>query len=138
MKESETACLQGQVIDERVELTFVELCRISGASEEELTLWVAEGALDPIGAYPREWRFSGAVLRRVAIAQRLSRDLMINPPGIALAAIRFGVPAAAGFGVPPSGGDRPALAYRGRLKAELRTKTPNLERLPASAIVPLP
>ncbi|VWC82596.1 Chaperone modulatory protein CbpM [Burkholderia contaminans] len=85
MKEARTACLQGQVIDERVELTFVELCRISGASEEELTLWVAEGALDPLGAGPREWRFSGAVLRRVAIAQRLSRDLMINPPGIALA-----------------------------------------------------
>ncbi|MBY4868541.1 MULTISPECIES: chaperone modulator CbpM [Burkholderia] len=85
MKESRAVYLQGQVIDERVELTFVELCRISGASEEELTLWVAEGALDPLGACPREWRFSGAVLRRVAIAQRLSRDLMINPPGIALA-----------------------------------------------------
>lgn len=68
-----------------MEFTLVELSRVSGASEEEITLWVAEGALEPKGAAPQEWRFSGASLRRVRTACRLTRDLQINAPGIALA-----------------------------------------------------
>jgi chaperone modulatory protein CbpM len=80
-----TTYLQGQVVDERVEFTLVELSHASGASEEELRLWVSEGVFEPTGEQPQEWRFSGAVLRRVRTAQRLARDLQINPPGIALA-----------------------------------------------------
>ncbi|HEY3599499.1 MAG TPA: chaperone modulator CbpM [Paraburkholderia sp.] len=75
---------EGQLVDEEVEFTFVELCRVTGASEDELTLWVAEGAFDPHGSGPQDWRFSGASLRRARTAQRLAHDLEINPPGIAL------------------------------------------------------
>ncbi|MBB5462360.1 chaperone modulatory protein CbpM [Paraburkholderia sp. Clong3] len=86
MKETRTTtCLQGQVVDESVEFTLVELSRASGASEEELRLWVSEGVFEPKGDQPQEWRFSGAAFRRVRTAQRLARDLQINPPGIALA-----------------------------------------------------
>jgi chaperone modulatory protein CbpM len=85
MKESATTRLEGQIVDEHVEFTFVELCRITGATEDELTLWISEGAFDPAGSGPQDWRFSGASLRRVRTAQRLSRDLQINAPGIALA-----------------------------------------------------
>lgn len=85
MTESDTSWLAGQMIDEGVELTLVELSRVSGASAEEITLWVAEGAFEPTGAAPQEWRFSGASLRRVRTACHLARDLQINPPGIALA-----------------------------------------------------
>jgi len=85
MKESGTTYLAGQIIDEGVEFTLVELSRVSGASAAEITLWVAEGAFEPKGAAPHEWRFSGASLRRVRTACRLARDLQINPPGIALA-----------------------------------------------------
>jgi chaperone modulatory protein CbpM len=85
MKESVTSYLEGQIVDEDVEFTLVELCRVCGASEEEVTLWVAEGAFEPQGAGPQEWRFSGVALRRVRTAQHLARDLDINPPGIALA-----------------------------------------------------
>ncbi|CAE6803614.1 chaperone modulator CbpM [Paraburkholderia domus] len=77
--------LQGQVVGEDVEFTLIELSRVSGASEEELTLWVSEGVFEPKGAGPQEWRFSGASLRRVHTARRLARDLRINPPGVALA-----------------------------------------------------
>lgn len=85
MKETRaTNYLEGQIVDESVEFTLVELSRVSGASEQELTLWVSEGAFEPTGTQPQEWRFSGASLRRVRTAQRLAHDLQINPPGIAL------------------------------------------------------
>jgi chaperone modulatory protein CbpM len=84
MKESETTHLEGQLVDEDVEFTLVELCRVTGASEDELTLWVSEGVFDPNGNGPQDWRFSGASLRRVRTAQRLAHDLQINAPGIAL------------------------------------------------------
>ena len=85
MKESEPTWLAGQIVDEGVEFTLVELSRTSGASAEEITLWVAEGVFDPKGAGPQEWRFSGASLRRARTAFRLARDFQINAPGIALA-----------------------------------------------------
>jgi chaperone modulatory protein CbpM len=84
MKESVTTYLEGQIVNEEMEFTLVELCRVSGASQDEVTLWVAEGAFEPQGARPEEWRFSGAALRRVRTAHRLAHDLEINPPGIAL------------------------------------------------------
>lgn len=54
-----TAFVEGQVVEEDIEFTLVELCRASGASEEELTLWIAEGAVEQQRTTPREWRFSG-------------------------------------------------------------------------------
>ena len=57
---STTTYLQGQIVDENVEFTLVELSRVSGASEEELTHWVSEGVFEPMGERPQEWRFSGA------------------------------------------------------------------------------
>ena len=86
MKEtSTTTSLQGQIVEDNIEFTLVELSRVSGASEEELTLWVSEGVFEPAGERPDEWRFSGVALRRVRTAQRLAHDLQINPPGVALA-----------------------------------------------------
>ncbi|NRO97031.1 MerR family transcriptional regulator [Paraburkholderia sp. NMBU_R16] len=85
MKESVTVFVEGEIVEEDVEFTLVELCRASGASEEQLTLWIAEGAIEPQGTTPLEWRFSGAALRRVRTARRLAQDLEINAPGIALA-----------------------------------------------------
>jgi len=84
MKTSVTTYFEGQIIEDNAELTLVELCRASGASEQQLTLWVYEGAFEPRGDEPREWRFSGAALRRAATAHRLAQDLEINPAGIAL------------------------------------------------------
>ncbi|MFM0053868.1 chaperone modulator CbpM [Caballeronia grimmiae] len=80
-----TSYLEGEIVEEEVEFTFVELCRVSGASEEQLTMWTSEGAFEPRGARPEEWRFSGAALRRVRTANRLAHDLEINAAGIALA-----------------------------------------------------
>lgn len=80
-----TTFLEGEIVDEKVEFTLVELCRVSGASQEQMTMWISEGAFEPRGDRPEEWRFSGAALRRVRTANRLARDLDINAAGVALA-----------------------------------------------------
>ena len=85
MKENDPVYLQGEVVEEHVEFTLIELCRVTGASEEQFTLWVNEGAFEPRGAHIEEWRFSGASLRRAVTAQRLTRDLELNAQGVALA-----------------------------------------------------
>lgn len=85
MNESHTTWPEGQIVEEAVEFTLVELCRAAGASEQQLTLWIAEGAVEPRGDSPQASRFEGAALRRVRTAQRLTRDFEINAAGIALA-----------------------------------------------------
>jgi chaperone modulatory protein CbpM len=77
--------LTGHVVEEEVRLTLVELCRVCGATEHELTAWVAEGVLDPEGESAQSWRITGTTLRRAQRATHLARDLEINPAGIALA-----------------------------------------------------
>jgi chaperone modulatory protein CbpM len=84
MTEANLVYLQGEIVEEHVEFTLVELCRVVGASQEQLCLWVEEGVFEPQGATPQEWRFAGASVRRAVAAQRLTRDLELNPPGVAL------------------------------------------------------
>ncbi len=91
MPSSITVYLEGDIVEEHVSFTLHELSHASGASEEQLTLWVIEGVLDPVGQYDlqedaiRRWRFPGTALRRAMIAHRLTRELDINAPGVALA-----------------------------------------------------
>lgn len=85
MNQTTTITLQGQVLEEDIELTLVELCQASGTPQEQITLWVLEGVLEPRGRQPQEWRFGGTALQRARRALRLSRDLEINPAGVALA-----------------------------------------------------
>jgi len=77
--------LHGTVVEEEVELTLVELCQACNADEKYVLEWIAEGLLEPLGESPRDWRFGGDSLRRARLAVRLSRDLEIDPAGVALA-----------------------------------------------------
>lgn len=77
--------IQGPIVEEAVHLTLLELCQACSAEEEHVLTWVFEGVLEPVGESPRDWRFGGDSLRRARLALRLSRDLEINPPGVALA-----------------------------------------------------
>ncbi|MCF8198867.1 MAG: chaperone modulator CbpM [Sulfuritalea sp.] len=83
--QSTLAALQGAVVEEEVQLTLVELCQACCAEQEHVLTWVLEGVLEPAGNEPQDWRFSGESLRRARLALRLSQDLEINPPGVALA-----------------------------------------------------
>lgn len=73
------------VVDEEAPMSLAELARACRAQEDQLRVWVQEGALEPIGGSPPEWRFPGTALRRARIALSLTRELELNPPGVALA-----------------------------------------------------
>jgi chaperone modulatory protein CbpM len=85
MSDAKTGYLQGQVVENEIHLSLLELCQACSAREEQVTAWVFEGVLEPAGAQPRDWRFGGRSLQRARVALRISRDLEINPPGVALA-----------------------------------------------------
>ena len=85
MQPTNMTSTQVAIVEEEILLTFVELCQACDAGEEHVRAWVVEGVLDPIGGSPKEWLFSGESLRRARMALRLSRDLEINPSGVALA-----------------------------------------------------
>jgi chaperone modulatory protein CbpM len=85
MSNSETLFLRGEIVEEGVQLSLPELCQACSVREEQVTTWVFEGVLEPAGEQPREWRFGGRSLRRARTAVSLTRDLEINPPGVALA-----------------------------------------------------
>ncbi|MFL9956979.1 chaperone modulator CbpM [Paraburkholderia nemoris] len=86
MNESPTGWLECLTVEEQVEFTLLELCRVSGASEVQLVEWIGQGAIEPKyvseddGPY-----FDGVSLRRARKARHLAQDLEINAAGIALA-----------------------------------------------------
>lgn len=82
---AEMPAVRDAIVEEEIEFTLVELCQACHAPEDHVIAWVVEGALEPIGASPQDWRFSGRSLRRARLALWLGRDLEINPPGVALA-----------------------------------------------------
>jgi chaperone modulatory protein CbpM len=85
MSNSGVTLLHGAVVEEEVQLTLVELCQACNTEEQRIQEWIAEGLLEPVGESPQDWRFSGESLRRARLALRLTRDLEIDPAGVALA-----------------------------------------------------
>lgn len=85
MNRTEMSLHHAAVVEESVQLSLAELCQACSAGEEYVLAWVVEGALDPAGASPPDWRFGGDSLRRTRLALRLTVDLELNPPGVALA-----------------------------------------------------
>ncbi len=85
MNETTPSALAAAVVEEELHLTLFELCRVCQVPEEQVHGWVDEGVLQPLGRSPVEWRFTGPALRRTRVAVRLSRDLELNSPGVALA-----------------------------------------------------
>ncbi len=77
--------LSGEVLEEDMELTLVELCRTCRVPTERLLELVEEGIVEPMGRDPEHWRFRGASVRRARCALRLERDLGVNFAGAALA-----------------------------------------------------
>lgn len=76
--------LTGTVLDDRVEFTLLELCRLCDANARHIAEIVEEGIIEPAGTSPTHWRFTGVMMRRIQVVLRLERDLDINLPGAAL------------------------------------------------------
>ena len=81
----DTRELAGTLLDERTVFTLHELCRACGVHAELVIEMVEEGVVEPRGAAPAEWRFSGSAVTRAQKALKLARDLRVNWPGAALA-----------------------------------------------------
>ena len=73
------------IVGEALEFTLDDLSRCCECDAQWLIELVREGALQPRGAAPSDWRFAGVSLRRARTAVRLHRDLHVNAPGVALA-----------------------------------------------------
>jgi chaperone modulatory protein CbpM len=76
--------LGGELLDESVELSLIEVCRICHTGEDTIVEFVREGIVEPARNEESRWVFSGASIVRIQIALRLQRDLQLNLPGAAL------------------------------------------------------
>ena len=77
--------VSGEVLEEDVELTLVELCQACRMQTGQVLDLVEQGVIEPLGHDPARWRFRGVSMRRVRLVQRLERDLGVNVAGAALA-----------------------------------------------------
>jgi len=77
--------IQGTVLDEELQCTLSEMCRLCGVSAELIHDMVNEGIISPEGSSPLEWNFSTIEIKRVQTTVRLHNDLQVKLPGCALA-----------------------------------------------------
>jgi chaperone modulatory protein CbpM len=91
MPTSDDRFLSGDILDDAIEVSVADLCRMFAVEEQHIVELVEEGVLgahrsvNVIAIDKTQWRFQGAEVRRARIALRLERDLGINVPGVALA-----------------------------------------------------
>lgn len=76
--------IQGTVLDEEMQCSLVEICRICGVHPESIHDMVEEGLISPEGATPIDWRFTSIEIKRVQTTVRLQNDLRVNLAGCAL------------------------------------------------------
>ncbi len=84
MQTNTTQITEISIVEDEVHMSIIELCQTINIEQEDLVAWVQEGILNPIGNSPEDWCFSGDALSRAKKALRLSRDLEINTPGVAM------------------------------------------------------
>ena len=77
--------LAGEIVEEDLDLTFADLCRLFGVPAERVLELVEEGIAEPVGRDTAQWRFQGVSIKRVRCALHLKRDLGVNTAGAALA-----------------------------------------------------
>lgn len=74
----------GIVVEEELVFSLTGLCQAAGASPAQVLGLVDEGLLQPTGAAPQQWAFTGASLRTTRAALRLNTDLSLGTAGAAL------------------------------------------------------
>ena len=85
MTQTQITWIEGTIVEDEVHMSIVEISQATRAPEELIMSWVSEGVLSPAGSSPEDWRFSGDSLQRTKKAARLTHDLELNTPGLALA-----------------------------------------------------
>jgi chaperone modulatory protein CbpM len=77
--------IRGDILDDSIEFTLGELCRIVGVQEQLVVEIVEEGIVEPLGAGRGQWRFTGIAVTRIQRVIRLQQEFEVNLPGAALA-----------------------------------------------------
>ena len=85
MAKEDVTRTQGALVTDKPELTLADICESCVISQTEIIAYVDEGIIKVEGLGPAQWRFSHLSLIEVRRAQRLTRDLGLNPAGVALA-----------------------------------------------------
>jgi len=85
MKEKLLPLLSGEILEEEVELSLDDLCRVCQLSVEDIHIVVEQGIAEPMGRDSEKWRFHGASVQRIRCAVHLRQDLGVNWAGAALA-----------------------------------------------------
>jgi chaperone modulatory protein CbpM len=73
------------LLDETLELTLADICRICSVQEQLVVEIVEEGIVEPLGAGQPQWRFTGVAVTRIQRVIKLQHDFDVNLPGAALA-----------------------------------------------------
>ena len=85
MNAHENSMIEGQVLDERNEISIVQLCRSCSIEAELVERLVAEGILEPCRQEGATLFFAPSSLKRTRVVVRLRSDLGVNLAGAALA-----------------------------------------------------
>ena len=85
MPDKELDLLSGEVVDDTMEITIVELCRSCAVETDLIEAMIEEGILEPTGTHGAERCFSYISVKRTRTVVRLQRDLGVNLAGAALA-----------------------------------------------------
>lgn len=81
MTQALVACItatQTQLVDEQLVFSYDALCHACGADGTQVQALVDEGLLQPSGAGPLAWQFSGLSVTRARTALRLARELELS------------------------------------------------------------
>jgi chaperone modulatory protein CbpM len=79
-----TEPIRVDLLDETVEFSLEDLCRICGVHERLVVEIVEEGVVEPLGD-AGQWRFTGIAVTRVQRVLRLQEEFEVNLAGAALA-----------------------------------------------------
>jgi chaperone modulatory protein CbpM len=81
----ENALFEGQVIDDRTEISIIQLCRICSVESTMVERLVDEGIIEPVRHEADTLYFSSSSLKRTRVVMSLRTDLGVNLAGAALA-----------------------------------------------------
>lgn len=79
-----TETIRGEFLDETVEFSLEDLCRICEVHEAVVIEIVEEGIVEP-RRLGEDWRFTGVAVTRIKRVIRLQQEFEVNLPGAALA-----------------------------------------------------
>ena len=85
MKMHENTLFEGQVMDDRTEISIIQLCRICSVETTMVERLIDEGIIEPVRHEADTLYFSPSSLKRTRVVMSLRTDLGVNLAGAALA-----------------------------------------------------